>query len=164
MAVVGAPSHFAQRSQPKPPQKLIGHNCINLRLPTHGGLYAWEFEKDGLERKVRVGGQLVFNGTAQCSTRRWPDSAWLMCRATAVSPLSFRPSKAAEPAYAPVRGSRRTGSPPDPGVRCQRSCGQDRPRRFQSAGQRRLDRSHVRAGIERLAGKEYRPAIPLSQG
>jgi DNA-binding transcriptional LysR family regulator len=40
-------------------------NCINLRLPTHGGLFAWEFEKDGHELKVRVEGQLVFNGTGQ---------------------------------------------------------------------------------------------------
>ena len=41
------------------------HNCINLRLPTRGGLYAWEFEKDGRELKVHVEGQLVFNGTFQ---------------------------------------------------------------------------------------------------
>src|SRR3954471_1355619 len=65
MAVVGAPSYFANRSLPKRPQDLIGHNCINLRLPTHGGLYAWEFEKDGRELKVHVDGQLVFNGTNQ---------------------------------------------------------------------------------------------------
>jgi DNA-binding transcriptional LysR family regulator len=65
MAVVGAPSYFRKRSEPKKPQDLIGHNCINLRLPTHGGLYAWEFEKGGRELKVRVEGQLVFNGTFQ---------------------------------------------------------------------------------------------------
>ena len=65
MAVVGAPSYFGKRSEPKKPQELIGHNCINLRLPTHGGLYAWEFEKGGRELKVRVEGQLVFNGTFQ---------------------------------------------------------------------------------------------------
>jgi DNA-binding transcriptional LysR family regulator len=65
MAVVGAPSYFAKRSPPKRPQDLIGHDCINLRLPTYGGLYAWEFEKNGRELKVRVEGQLVFNGTAQ---------------------------------------------------------------------------------------------------
>ena len=62
---MGAPSYFATRSPPKKPQDLTGHNCINLRLPTYGGLYAWEFEKDGRELKVRVDGQLVFNGTAQ---------------------------------------------------------------------------------------------------
>src|SRR5512144_2916546 len=62
MAVVGAPSYFAKRSPPKTPQELIGHNCINLRLPTHGGLYAWEFEKGNRELKVGVEGQLVFNG------------------------------------------------------------------------------------------------------
>jgi DNA-binding transcriptional LysR family regulator len=65
IAVVGAPSYFRERSEPKKPQDLIGHNCINLRLPTHGGLYAWEFEKDRHELKVRVEGQLVFNGTFQ---------------------------------------------------------------------------------------------------
>src|SRR5271156_1132708 len=65
IAVVGAPSYFTARSEPKRPQDLIGHNCINLRLPTRGGLYAWEFEKDGRELKVHVEGQLVFNGTFQ---------------------------------------------------------------------------------------------------
>ena len=65
MAVVGAPSYFAKRSPPKTPQDLTDHNCINLRLPTHGGLYAWEFEKGGRELKVRVDGQLIFNGTTQ---------------------------------------------------------------------------------------------------
>ena len=65
MAVVGAASYFKTRSPPKTPQDLVGHNCINLRLPTHGGLYAWEFEKGNKELKVRVEGQLVFNGTAQ---------------------------------------------------------------------------------------------------
>jgi DNA-binding transcriptional LysR family regulator len=63
MAVVGAPSYFAARKPPKTPQDLTNHACINLRLPTHGGLYAWEFEKTGREMNVRVDGQLVF-GTA----------------------------------------------------------------------------------------------------
>jgi DNA-binding transcriptional LysR family regulator len=62
-AVVGAPAYFAQRPRPKTPQDLSAHTCINLRLPTHGGLYAWEFEKDGRELRVRVEGQLVFNAT-----------------------------------------------------------------------------------------------------
>jgi DNA-binding transcriptional LysR family regulator len=65
MAVVGAPSYFKDRPEPKRPQDLIDHNCICLRLPTHGGLYAWEFEKGGRELKVRVDGQLIFNTTAQ---------------------------------------------------------------------------------------------------
>lgn len=62
MAVVGSPSYFAARKKPRTPQDLTGHNCINLRLPTHGGLYAWEFEKNGRDLNVRVDGQLVFNG------------------------------------------------------------------------------------------------------
>ena len=65
MAVVGAPSYFAKRSPPKKPQDLTDHNCINLRLPTYGGLYAWEFEKDDHELKVRVEGQLTYNTTSQ---------------------------------------------------------------------------------------------------
>ena len=65
MAVVGAPSYFAKRSPPKKAQDLTDHNCINLRLPTSGGLYAWEFEKGGRELRVRVDGQLIFNGITQ---------------------------------------------------------------------------------------------------
>jgi DNA-binding transcriptional LysR family regulator len=63
MAVVGTPAYFTKRSLPKKPQDLTDHNCINLRLPTYGGLYAWEFEKGGRELKVRVEGQLVLDGT-----------------------------------------------------------------------------------------------------
>jgi DNA-binding transcriptional LysR family regulator len=65
MAVVAAPAYFAKRSPPSSPQDLIGHKCINLRLPTYGGLYAWEFEKGKRKLKVHVEGQLVFNGTFQ---------------------------------------------------------------------------------------------------
>ena len=64
MAVVGAPSYFARRPRPKRPQDLTEHDCINLRLPTYGGLFAWEFEKRGRELKVRVEGQLVFTNLA----------------------------------------------------------------------------------------------------
>jgi DNA-binding transcriptional LysR family regulator len=64
MAVVGSPAYFATRPKPRTPQDLTTHNCINLRLPTYGGLYAWEFEKAGRELKVRVEGQLVFNTAA----------------------------------------------------------------------------------------------------
>jgi DNA-binding transcriptional LysR family regulator len=63
-AVVGAPAYFAKRSKPRTPQDLTGHSCINLRLPTRGGLYAWEFEKGKREVRVRVEGQLVFNASA----------------------------------------------------------------------------------------------------
>lgn len=63
MAVVGAPSYFETRPLPKRPQELTTHKCINLRLPTFGDLYAWEFEKGRREIKVHVDGQLVLNGT-----------------------------------------------------------------------------------------------------
>ncbi|KQW70644.1 LysR family transcriptional regulator [Phenylobacterium sp. Root77] len=61
MALVAAPSYFAQTPAPGTPHDLTGHNCINLRFPTLGGLYTWEFEKDGRELNVRVDGQLIFN-------------------------------------------------------------------------------------------------------
>ena len=61
MAVVGTPGYFAKHPKPKTPRDLPAHNCINIRLPTAGGLYAWEFKKAGRELNVRVEGQLVFN-------------------------------------------------------------------------------------------------------
>jgi DNA-binding transcriptional LysR family regulator len=75
MAVVGAPSYFEKRPRPKRPQDLIAHHCINLRLPTLGGLYAWEFERGKRELKVRVEGQLVFNSTGMTLRPRWPGLA-----------------------------------------------------------------------------------------
>src|SRR5215212_4121177 len=65
MAVVGAPSYFRRHPEPTTPQDPIRYNCINLRLPSHGGVYAWEFEKGGRELKVRVEGQFTFNATGQ---------------------------------------------------------------------------------------------------
>ncbi len=62
-AVVGAPGYFANRRRPETPQDLTSHTCVNLRLPTHGGLYAWEFKQAGRELRVRVEGQLTFNGS-----------------------------------------------------------------------------------------------------
>ncbi|HEX8605893.1 MAG TPA: LysR family transcriptional regulator [Pseudoduganella sp.] len=64
MAVVGAPAYFTGRRAPQTPHDLLVHDCINLRLATHGGLYAWEFEKDGQSLNVKVQGQLTFNGSA----------------------------------------------------------------------------------------------------
>jgi DNA-binding transcriptional LysR family regulator len=65
MAVVGSPSYFKTRPEPDEPRDLIHHNCIALRLPSHGGLYAWEFEKNRRELRVRVEGQLTYNTTHQ---------------------------------------------------------------------------------------------------
>jgi DNA-binding transcriptional LysR family regulator len=86
MAVVGAPSYFAKRSAPNTPPDLTDHNCINLRLPTHGGLYVWEFEKNNRELKVRVDGQLVFNGAHQ-----------MLHAALAGLGLAYVPEEAAQP-------------------------------------------------------------------
>ena len=63
IAVVGAPAYFAGRSQPGSPQDLAAHDCISLRLP-HGGMLAWDFEKDGQTVKFRVSGQWVFNNSS----------------------------------------------------------------------------------------------------
>jgi len=64
MAVVGSPAYFEHRPRPVVPHDLTEHSCINMRLPTYGGLYVWEFEKDGHELRVRVEGRLVFNNIA----------------------------------------------------------------------------------------------------
>jgi DNA-binding transcriptional LysR family regulator len=65
MIVIAAPSYLASRPPPQTPQDLTGHSCINLRLPTYGGVYAWEFARDGRELRVRVEGQLTFNSGDQ---------------------------------------------------------------------------------------------------
>jgi len=61
MVVVGSPSFFEGRAKPATPKDLTGYPCINLRLPTRGGLYAWEFKSEEREIRVRVEGQLIFN-------------------------------------------------------------------------------------------------------
>ncbi|MGE3870890.1 MAG: LysR substrate-binding domain-containing protein, partial [Pseudorhodoplanes sp.] len=64
MAVVGSPAYFERHPRPKRPQDLTAHSCINLRMPTYGSLFPWEFEKAGRDLKVRVEGQTVFNNIA----------------------------------------------------------------------------------------------------
>lgn len=61
MVVVGSPDYFSRNGVPQTPHELQSHNCINMRLPTLGGLYAWEFSRDGQQLRVRVEGQLTFN-------------------------------------------------------------------------------------------------------
>lgn len=95
MAVVGAPAYFRERQEPKTPRELIGHNCIALRLPTHGGLYAWEFEKGARELKVRIEGQLVYNTSAQ-----------MLNAAVAGLGLAYVPEGLAEPLLAHGRVKR----------------------------------------------------------
>jgi DNA-binding transcriptional LysR family regulator len=65
MMIVGAPSYFSHRPVPASSQDLMKHNCINLRLASSGGLYAWELRHDGQDLEVRVRGQLVFNSAYQ---------------------------------------------------------------------------------------------------
>lgn len=92
MAVIGAPSYFKKRLVPETPQDLIGHNCINLRLPSHGGLHAWEFENGGRELRVRVEGQFTFNATGQ-----------ILNAALAGSGLAYVPETLAQPHLAKGR-------------------------------------------------------------
>lgn len=95
MAVVGAPSYFKARPAPETPQDLIDHNCINLRLPSHGGVYAWEFEKGGRELRVRVEGQFTFNATGH-----------MLSAALAGSGLAYVPESMAQPFLAKGRFKR----------------------------------------------------------
>jgi DNA-binding transcriptional LysR family regulator len=64
-AVVGSPAYLAGRPAPATPQDLTRHNCINMRLPTYGGLAPWEFARDGKTLQVQVDGQAIFNTTPQ---------------------------------------------------------------------------------------------------
>jgi DNA-binding transcriptional LysR family regulator len=95
MAAVAAPSYFKIRPEPKNPQDLTHHNCINLRLPTHGGQYAWEFEKGNRELRVRVDGQLTFNGTPQ-----------ILSAALSGFGLAYVPEDLAQPYFARKRLTR----------------------------------------------------------
>ena len=63
LVAVASPAYFAAHPAPTHPRDLVGHTCINLRQETSGGRYAWEFERDGEELRVRVDGQLTFNST-----------------------------------------------------------------------------------------------------
>lgn len=65
MAVVGSAAYLHRFGVPETPEQLEQHRCMNMRLPTHGGLYAWEFEQDGREIRVRVDGQLILNSLPQ---------------------------------------------------------------------------------------------------
>jgi DNA-binding transcriptional LysR family regulator len=92
MAVVGGTSYFRSRAEPKTPQELVQHNCINLRLPSHGGVYVWEFEKRGRELRVRVEGQFTCSGTMQ-----------MLNAALAGSGLAYVPESMAQPHIAKSR-------------------------------------------------------------
>lgn len=63
MAAVASPGYLDGRRPIRTPKDLSEHRCINLRFLTHGGLYAWEFEKRGRELRAHVDGQLIFNDT-----------------------------------------------------------------------------------------------------
>ena len=65
LAIVGAPGYLKKHPVPEHPQDLLAHNCITLRLPTHGSVLAWELKKGKRAMQVRVAGQLRFNGVYQ---------------------------------------------------------------------------------------------------
>lgn len=61
LVAVASRDYFARHGTPEHPEELLRHNCINIRHTSAGGLYAWEFEKDGKALRVRVSGQLTFS-------------------------------------------------------------------------------------------------------
>lgn len=61
MAVIATPEYFEKNGVPQIPQDLYNHSCIGFRLTTQGGIYAWEFEHEGLQIKIKINGQWVFN-------------------------------------------------------------------------------------------------------
>jgi len=63
LVAIGSPDYFAERGVPRTPQDLVSHTCINQRMTSGGGFYAWEFQGDGQDLRVRVDGQLIFNST-----------------------------------------------------------------------------------------------------
>lgn len=63
IAVVATPEYWSKKGKPATPHELVNHNCINLRLPTYGGTYAWEFEKDAKVINVNVKGQVVMTSS-----------------------------------------------------------------------------------------------------
>lgn len=81
MCVVGSPAYFRHHVIPTHPQQLAAHNCINLRLPTHGGLMPWEFARDGEELNLRVSGQWTFNNSGLMLRAALAEGglAWLPC-------------------------------------------------------------------------------------
>lgn len=89
MVVVGAPAYFANRARPLVPQDLTNHQCANLRLPTQGGLYAWEFEQDGRQLDVQVPGQMIFNTSPQ-----------MLAAAAQGNGLAYLPEDVAQPLVA----------------------------------------------------------------
>ena len=104
MAVVGSPAYFKNRSELKKPQDLIAHNCINLRLPTHGNVYAWEFERGSRELRVRVDGQpfvivdvrtiagVVYLTVTPADSRPAPARRWRLGRGARRAPARRAPS------------------------------------------------------------------------
>lgn len=80
MAVIAAPSYFVHHTIPAVPAELAQHNCIGLRLPTHGGLLPWDFEKTDASRRCAWTGNGPSTAAAPCCARHWPARAWRFCR------------------------------------------------------------------------------------
>jgi len=107
MSIVGSPDYLRERPAPTSPQDLLTHDCITLRLPTYGGIYAWELEQGDEKRQMRVSGQLVFNGV-------YP----MIAAAVAGYGLAFVPHELVEPHVAAGRLQRvlETWCPTWPGL------------------------------------------------
>ncbi|MCA0270668.1 MAG: LysR family transcriptional regulator [Proteobacteria bacterium] len=62
LVAVASPAYLAAHGRPEHPKELLAHNCINYRYTPRGGQYAWEFAQGEEDLRVRVEGQLTFNG------------------------------------------------------------------------------------------------------
>ena len=61
VAVVGAPSYFAQRRRPRDPDDLARHGCVQYRRGADGAVFEWPFERNGESRKISVDGRVMVN-------------------------------------------------------------------------------------------------------
>lgn len=50
--VVGSPAYLAAHGTPQKPEDLLQHECIGIRMPSTGSVYAWELERG--KRNFRV--------------------------------------------------------------------------------------------------------------
>ena len=90
LVAVAAPAYFPAIRCQQHPQELVGHACINIRQATAGGLYAWEFERDGREVRVRVDGQLTFNTSMAMIDAALPATASPTCPRTSSPAMSLQ--------------------------------------------------------------------------
>jgi len=63
IALVGAPSYFAQRKPPRTPDDLSRHSCVQYRRGPDGHIFDWIFERNGKSRAISVNGRVIVNNS-----------------------------------------------------------------------------------------------------